>query len=222
MCRDQARFLATVTAWTDLGINGATKWQVTAQKMIRKLKRVITVVVVLPLLPLGGCSPEEQAPSPTPNPHPHKFSEMKIRVEPGSGVTGVKVESLWNVGNIGCAPKEGWPSGASITKQVNVPETVEVNGADEWKVIIVNDRFLPDKCRWAGGAYNINFMHNNKVLSYGGADPRGFRSSNIIKLTCETDVLVPPAPPVCFMRDREPFIKAHNYKFFNATVEIVR
>lgn len=183
---------------------------------------VIRIVALLLFLPLGGCGPEEQAPSPTLNPHPRKFSEMKIRVEPGSGVTGVKVESLWNVGNIGCAPKEGWPSGASITKQVNTPEIVESDGTDRWIVKVVGDRFLPDKCRWTSGMYSINFMHNNTVLSYGGAGPRDFRSSNILKLTCETDILVPPAPPVCMMRNMESFYKSRHYKFFNATVEIVR
>lgn len=100
---------------------------------------------------LSGCGPEPQAPSPTVNPHPHEFTKLKITVEPGSGVTGVKVESLWTVGNISCAPHESWPSGASITKQVNTPEKVDKTGADEWIATVVDDRFLPDKCQWRGG-----------------------------------------------------------------------
>src|SRR6185437_816285 len=176
---------------------------------------------------LGGCGPEPQAPSPTINPHPHEFTKLKITVEPGSGVTGIKVDSLWNVGNIGCAPHEGWPSGASITKQVNTPEKVDKTGVDEWAATVIDDRFLPDKCQWHGGGYWIRFMHDNIVLSNGGADPRDFETSNVLKLTCEAQVIVPPAPPVCtvrdiFVRDMEQRFKARHYKVFNATAEIVK
>jgi hypothetical protein len=113
---------------------------------------------------LGGCSPEPQAPSPTLNPHPHEFTKLKITVEPGSGVTDVKVDSLWNVGNIGCAPHEGWPSGASITKQVNTPEKVDKTSAGDWIATIVDDRFLPDKCQWHGG--DIGYVLCKIMSSY--------------------------------------------------------
>lgn len=189
----------------------------------------LTILACVGLLvsPLGGCGPEPQPPSPTVNPHPHEFTKLKITVEPGSGVTGVKVESLWTVGNIGCAPHEGWPSGASITKQVNTPEKVEQVGANEWIATVIDDRFLPDKCRWIDGAYNINFMNGNTILSYGGADQRNFTVSNVLNLTCEAQAIVPPAPPICtvttiFVRNMERNFKDHHYKVFTATVEIVK
>ena len=194
---------------------------------VRSAKLPSLLGVALVVLLLGGCGPEPQAPSPTANPHPHEFTKLKIRVESGSGVTGVKVESLWNVGNIGCAPHQSWPSGASITKQVNTPEKVNKTGPDEWIATVVDDRFLPDKCEWRGGGYDIRFMRDNTVLSYGGAGSKDFAASNVLKLTCEAQVIVPPAPPVCtvrdiFVRDMEQRFKDHHYKVFNTTLEIMK
>lgn len=180
------------------------------------LKLGTTLVVAL----LGGCGPEPQAPSPTVNPNPHEFTKLKITVEPGSGVTGVKVESLWTVGNIGCAPHEEWPSGASITKQVNTPEKVKQVDADEWMATVVDDRFLPDKCRWAAGGYDIRFMHNDAVLASDGSAKEAIEEAGVLKLTCETDTHL-HFLPMCLLRDQEAFLRAR-YPVFNATVEILK
>lgn len=179
------------------------------------LRLSATLVVAL----LGGCGAEPQAPSPTPNPHPHEFTRLKITVEPGSEATGVNVESLWTVGNIGCAPHEGWPSGASITKQVNTPERVNKTGADEWVVTVVDDRFLPDKCQWYAGGYDIRFMHNDAVLASSGSAKKAIEEAGVLKLTCETDTHI-HLPSMCLLRDSEAFLRAR-YPVFNATVEIV-
>lgn len=186
---------------------------------IRDAKFPSLIGMALMVLLLGGCGPEPQAPSPTPNPHPHEFTRLKITVEPGSGVTGVKVESLWTVGNIGCAPHEGWPSGASITKQVNIPERVDNTGADEWTATVVDDRFLPDKCQWYAGGYGIRFMHNDVVLASDGSAKNAIEEAGALKLTCETDMHL-NFPPMCLLRDQEAFLRAR-YPVFNATVEIV-
>lgn len=180
---------------------------------------ILTSVALLVSL-LGGCGPEPQAPSPTVNPHPHEFTKLKITVEPGSGVTGVKVESLWTVGNIGCAPHEGWPSGASITKQVNTPEEVEQVGADEWVATIIEDRFLTDKCRWYGGGYDIRFMHNDSILASDGSGKTEIEKSGVLKLTCEIDTHI-DLPPMCLLREHEAFLRAR-YPVFNATMEFVK
>lgn len=187
---------------------------------IRNAKLADLMGVALVVLSLGGCGPEPQAPSPTPNPRPHEFTRLKITVEPGSGVTGVKVESLWTVGNIGCAPNRGWPSGASITKQVDTPERVDKIGTDEWIATVVDDRFLPDKCRWDGGGYGIDFMHDSVVLSSTGVGKNELEQTDVLKLTC---VLKGPnaMAPVCSMRDLEATLRAHHLQTFNATVEIV-
>src|SRR5579885_705577 len=140
-----------------------------AEMSIMSNKRLITGASIGLLVSLlSGCGPEPQAPSPTLNPHPHEFTKLKITVEPGSGVTDVKVDSLWNVGNIGCAPHEGWPSGASITKQVNTPEKVDKTSAGDWIATVIDDRFLPGKCQWQAGGYWIRFMHDHVVLSSRG------------------------------------------------------
>jgi hypothetical protein len=170
---------------------------------------------------LGGCGPEPQAPSPAVNPHPHEFTKLKITVEPGAGVTGIRVESLWNVGNIGCAPHEGWPSGASITKQVNTPEKVDKTGTDEWVATVVDDRFLPDKCRWHGGGYGIHFMRDQGILSGVGTGKDELDLISTLKITCTFDE--PHGwPGACFNRDQEASLKARQAQVFNATVEIMQ
>jgi hypothetical protein len=169
---------------------------------------------------LCGCGPEPKAPSPTVNPNAHEFTKLKISVEPDSGVTGVRVESLWTVGNLGCAPTQSWPSGAPIIKQVNVLEKVEKLDANNYLITTVDDRFLNDKCEWRDGGYGIDFMRYKSVLSSAATGKSRIEQAGVLKLTCETDVLVPPAPPVCFMRDREAFLKSRHYRIFNATVEI--
>jgi hypothetical protein len=131
------------------------------------------------------------------------------------------VESLWNVGNIGCAPHQGWPSGASITKQVNTPEKVDKTGPDEWIATVVDDRFLPDKCRWHGGGYAIRFMHDHVVLSSRGTGKNDIEEAGVLKLTCTFNE--PHGwPGGCFNRDQEAMLKARNAQIFNATVEIVK
>jgi hypothetical protein len=188
---------------------------------IGSAKRLATVVSLALLAALlGGCGPEPQAPSPTVNPHPHEFTKLKITVEPGSSVTGVKVESLWNVGNIGCAPHQGWPSGASITKQVNTLEKVEKVNADEWVATVVDDRFLPDQCQWYAGGYSIRFMHNDVVLASDGSAKNAIEEAGVLKLTCETDTRL-HFLPMCLLRDQEAFLRAR-YPVFNATLEVVK
>ena len=170
---------------------------------------------------LGSCGPEPQAPSPTPNPHPHEFTRLKITVEPGSGVTDIRVESAWIVGNDSCAPHQPWPSPAPITKQVNVSEKVDKTGLDEWTATIVGDRFLPDKCKWLDGGYDVKFLQKNLVISSMATEKRNIEQAGILKLTCKSQE-IQPFPPVCFMRSQEAFFKAKHYKIFNATMEIVK
>lgn len=157
------------------------------------------------------------APSPTPNPHPQKTSQLKISVQDGAGVNNVEVESLWTVGNIGCAPIHP-VSGAAIVKQVEVKEKVEKVGS-YYVATIVDDRFLPDKCKWLGGAYGIRFMHDNHVLSSTGAGPNEFDGSGKLELTCTPP---PDDPPTCFLRNKELFLRSHFQGVFNATVELVK
>lgn len=166
---------------------------------------------------LSSCAnPPAPAPTPTPNPHPQKTSQLKISVQDGSGVNNVEVESIWTVGNIGCAPIHP-VSGAAIVKQVEVKEKVEKVGS-YYVATIVDDRFLPDKCRWLGGAYGIRFMHDNHVLSGTGAGPNEFDSSGKLELTC----IPPPHIALCELRAKEAFDRSHFKGVFNATVELVK
>lgn len=189
---------------------------------VRSAKRpIIAVSIALLASLLAGCGPEPQAPSPTLNPHPHEFTKMKIVVEPGSGVTGVKVQSLWIVRNTDCTPHERWPSGVPITKQVNVPAKVDKTVTGEWIATTVDDRFRPGKCQWNGGGYDIRFMHDQIVLSSSAREKSQIEQSGTLKLTCTFNE--PHGwPGVCFNRDQEAMLRARGAQIFNATVELVK
>ena len=181
--------------------------------------RCLLVLLLLASL-LAGCHSDAywnaQAPSPTLNPHPHKVSHLKITVEPSSGVDHVEVHSIWTIDNLGCAPRR-WPSGSTIQKQVDVKEKVEkVNGY--YLATILDDRFVPGKCRWDGDGYDIRFMHGDTLLASVGEGSGNFNGSNIIKLTC----VPPPDFPTCFLRNKESFLRSHFKGVFNASVEIMK
>ncbi len=156
------------------------------------------------------------APSPTPNPHPQKTSQLKISVQDGSDVNDVEVKSIWTVGNIGCAPIQPI-SGAAIVKQVAVKEEVEHVGS-YYIATIVDDRFLPNKCRWLGGAYGIRLMRDNHLLAKTGAGPNDFDASGKLELTC----IPPPGLSVCTSRAREAFDRIHFHGVFNVTLELMK
>jgi hypothetical protein len=167
---------------------------------------------------LSSCAnPPAPAPSPTPNPHPQKTSQLKISVQDGSGVNKVEVNSILTVGNIGCAPIHP-VSGAAIVKQVEAKEKVEKVGS-YYVAIIVDDRFIPDKCKWLGGAYGISFMHDNHVLSSTGAGPNKFDGYGKLELTCTPP---PDDLPTCFLRNKELFLRSHFHGVFNATLELMK
>lgn len=169
---------------------------------------------------LAGCHSDDywnaQAPLPMVNPSAHKYSHLKITVQPGSGVDRVEVYTTWTIDNIGCAPRR-WPSGSTIQKQVDVKEQVEKVGG-YYLATILDDRFVPGKCRWDGDGYDIRFMHGDTLLASTGAGPGNFNGSNTIKLTC----VPPPDFPHCFPRNKGSFLRANFKGVFNAAVEIVK
>ncbi|HEY8230582.1 MAG TPA: hypothetical protein VIG31_09055 [Rhodanobacteraceae bacterium] len=169
---------------------------------------------------LAGCHSDAyydaQAPSPTVNPNAHTYSHLKITAEPGSGIDRVEVHSIWTIDNIGCAPLRPY-SGAPITKQVEVKEKVEKVDS-YYLATILDDRFVPGKCRWDGDGYDIRFMHGDTLLASAGAAPGNFNGSNVIKLTC----VPPPDFPHCFLRNKELFLRSHFKGVFNAAVEIMK
>jgi hypothetical protein len=169
---------------------------------------------------LVGCHSDAywnaQAPSPTVNSNAHTYSHLKITAEPDSGVDRVEVSTGWVIGNLGCAPRR-WPSGSTIWRQIDVKEQVKkVDGY--YLATVLDDRFLPGKCRWIGNSYGIRFMHGSTLLASTGAGPGNFNGSNVIKLTC----MPPPHFPTCDLRDRESFDRSHFKGVFNAAVEIVK
>ena len=170
---------------------------------------------MIPLL--CGCGPEPQAPSPTLNPHPHKVSHLKITVEPNSGVNRVEVYSTWMISNLGCAPRR-WPSGSTVQKEVEVREEVEkVDGY--YLATIRDDYYLPEGCKWITNVSwaNVKLMHNDVLLGSAAGGSELFRESNPLKFVC----MPPPhVPPLCELRNREAFDRAHFTGVFNATLEI--
>lgn len=183
------------------------------------IRRIVSPLLISLLCTSQGCSwpATPVAPSPTQNPHPHKTSQLKISVQEGSGVDDVVVRSIWTIGNIGCAPIHPI-SGAAIVKQVEANEKVDKFGSS-YVATIVDDRFLHDKCNWLDGAYEINFIHNNQVLSVTGAGPNEFDASGKLELTCTPP---PDKPPTCFMRNKETFLRSHFHGIFNVTLEKVK
>jgi len=200
----------------NVGASNGEGWQVRGASRACRVPSLILGMVCA----LQGCkvsSAPIAAPSPTPNQHPQRTSHLKISVQDGAGVNNVEVESLWTVGNIGCAPTRS-VSGIPMIKQVEVKEKVEKVGS-YYMVTIVDDRFIPDKCRWRGGAYGIRFMHNNEVLSRTGAGPNQFDASGILELTCTPP---PDDPPTCFPRNQEFFLRSHFHGVFNASLELMK
>jgi hypothetical protein len=166
---------------------------------------------------LLGCA-GPPAPSPTPNPHPERTLKLKITVEKGSKVNRVEVQSLWVVGNIGCAPII-WPAGNSRVKQVNVPEQVKkVDGS--YVATIVLDRFLPDKCRWVNGGSGVRFFHDGYLLSVDGVNNDVLQGKSVGRVTCLTRPFVKVG--TCGLRDEESFYKSEDKNAFNAMVELMK
>lgn len=180
----------------------------------------LAVCVFGAFLLLQGCyGKEPPPPEPFVNPHPHETTKLKITVAPDSGVNNVEVDSIWAIGNIGCAPHQAWPSGASIQKEVYPEEKVEKIGPYDYVATIVDDRFLPDKCEWYGGGYEIDFMHGDKDLSTMGTGLSDIEQAGVLKLTCASKIS-PSIPPLCMMKDQEAFMRSRFSGVFNATVEI--
>jgi len=182
--------------------------------------RVATWRWLMPLLfgvvcVLQGCD-GPPAPTPTPNPQPQHILKLKITVEK-SEVDRVEVQSLWVVGNMGCAPTI-WP-GYPRVQQVNAPEKVEKVG-DDYVATIVMDRFLPDKCHWVNGGSVVNFLHNGYWLSSSGVNADVLRGIKIDKVTCLTRPF--SRAGVCGLRDEELFYKSEDKNAFNASMELMK
>ncbi len=178
--------------------------------------RCLAVVVTWTAFALLGCG-NTAAPSPTANPHPLHFLKLKVTVEP-SEVTGIAVESLWVVGNLGCAPLI-YPAGNRRVKQVNTPERVEKVG-DYYVATIIVDRFLPDNCKWTNGGISVDFLHGNDRISTHGAGAAVLQGKRIDTLTCLTKPFANVG--VCGMRDQERYFKAEDKHAFNATLELMQ
>jgi hypothetical protein len=166
---------------------------------------------------LQGCT-SPVAPSPTPNPHPHQTLKLKITVEKNSQVNRVEVLTSWVVTNLSCAPI-GYIAGNRVIKQVDVPEQVEKIG-DTYVATLVEDRFLPDKCRWAGGGAGVKYFHNDYLLSVDGVNDDVTRGERKDLITCLTRPFVQVG--TCGMRDEESFYKSEDKNAFNATVELMK
>ncbi len=168
-------------------------------------------------LALYGCTPPVP-PSPTPNAHPHRNLKLKITVENNSQVNRVEVLTSWVVTNLSCAPIS-YPAGNRVIKQVDVPEHVQKAG-DTYVATLVEDRFLPDKCRWAGGGATVRFLHNDYLLSVDAVNDDVTRGERIDEGTCLTRPFIEAGP--CGLRDEESFYKSEDKHAFNATVELMK
>ncbi|WEN14037.1 hypothetical protein PY254_12410 [Rhodanobacter sp. AS-Z3] len=178
--------------------------------------RWFMLLLACALVVLYGCAnpPAPAAPSPTTNPHPRKTSQLKISVQDGAGINNVEVESIWTVGDIGCAPTHPI-SGAAIVKQVVTDEKVDKFGS-QYIATIIDDRFLPGKCKWRGRAYEVRFMDNEQLLIQTGAGPADFDASGKLELTC----IPPPHIGICELRAKEVFDRNHFQGVFDATLEV--
>jgi hypothetical protein len=166
---------------------------------------------------LQGCD-NRPAPSPTPNPHPQHTLKLKITVEKNSLVNRVEVLTPWVVTNLSCAPVAPI-AGNRVIKQVDVPEQVEKMG-DTYIATLVEDRFLPDKCRWAGGGAVVKFFRDDYLLSVDAVNDDVTRGERIDEKTCLTRPFVESG--ACGMRDEESFYKSEDKHAFNATVELIK
>ena len=175
----------------------------------------LLLLIICMAVVLQGCD-HRPAPVPKLNPHPRESLKLKIIIGK-STVNRVDVHSLWTVGNLGCAPIM-YPSGAERLKQIDVPEWVEKVG-DNYVATIVEDRFLPDECRWINGGVAMTFMHDDTVLALDAINGDVLQGKRVDMSTC-----VPPPrdPPICFSRDQEAFLRNHFIGVFDATVELMK
>lgn len=188
--------------------------------IMRNAQRLMAALAAIAFVTLQGCS-SPPAPSPTPNPHPTHTQKLKISVERGSEVNRVEVESIWVVGDLSCAPVV-WPSGSTKVKQVHVSEEVEKVG-DDYIATLVLDRFLPGRCHWAGGAYGINFYHDNSLLGGTGGSLEALRESGGRFDGVCVHPSTPGIPSVCSSRNakHDQFLRSHFKTLFNEDEELV-
>lgn len=181
------------------------------------IQRCMAVVATAAIALLQGCS-GPPAPSPAPNPYPAQTLKLKISVEKGSEVSRVEVQSLWVIGNLSCAPLI-WPAGNRRVKQVEVLERVEKIG-DSYVATIFKDRFLPDKCRWTGGAADIKFFNGDYLLSSLGVNNEVLSGRRALEMTCLTRPFVEVG--TCGLRDEESFYKGEDKHAFSIAVELMK
>jgi hypothetical protein len=112
-----------------------------------------------------------------------------------------------------------WPAGNTRVKQVEVLEHVEKIG-DSYIATIVQDRFLPDKCRWMGGAADIRFFNGDYRLSSVGVNDDVSNGKRILEMTCLTKLL--DGEGACGLRDKESFYKSEDKHAFNITVSAMK
>lgn len=127
----------------------------------------------------------------------------------------VEVQSIWVVGDIGCAPVI-WPAGNPRVKQVEILENVEKVG-DDYIATIVTDRFLPDKCNWLNGGVAVKFLHDNYLLATDGLTANALRGTTMVQVTCLTRPFVRAGG--CGLRDEESLYKSEDKNAFNASME---
>jgi hypothetical protein len=196
---------------------GEVGFRVPNKSTSKAIQCCIVALTMAALALLQACS-SPPAPSPAPNPHPTQTLKLKISVEKGAEVSRVEVQSLWVVGNLGCAPVI-WPAGNTRVKQVEVAEHVEKIG-DSYVATIFKDRFLPDKCRWVGGAAGIRFFNGDHPLSSVGVNDEVLSGKRTLEMTCLTRPFVEVG--TCGLRNEESFYKSEDKHAFNVTVQLIR
>ncbi len=131
--------------------------------------RIAFVLIGLLTSSLGACSNDGRpAPEPTINPDAHVYTTIRILVSDPK-IDDVQVDSVWAIGNLGCAPII-YPAGYAKMQQIGISEQVtKIAGGYEARRL--EDRFKQDNCHWRNAALSVSFMRHGREFATLGMVP---------------------------------------------------
>ncbi|HEV2679662.1 MAG TPA: hypothetical protein VGV14_04110 [Rhodanobacter sp.] len=135
---------------------------------LSKGQRGVLVIGLLAFLMVGCGNDNRPAPKPTINPDAHIYTTIRILVS-DPRIDDVQVDSVWVIGNLGCAPII-YPEGYAKMQQIGVSEQVtKIAGGYETRQL--EDRFKHDNCHWRNAAMSVSFMQRGREFASLGMVP---------------------------------------------------
>lgn len=135
---------------------------------LSKGRRGALVLVLLAFFMVGCSNDNRPAPKPIVNPDAHIYTTIRILVS-DPRIDDVQVDSVWAIGNLGCAPII-YPEGYAGMQQIGVSEQV-TKIAGGYQARRLEDRFKTDNCHWRNAAVSVSFMQHGREFASLGMVP---------------------------------------------------